>query len=269
MRRIIVVLSDTHGGSRYGLCSPDARLTDDDRGEYAPTLTIGQRWLWDAYTAAIDGVLALAGKSRVDVVHNGDVCQGTRYPDGLMTTRLADHLAIAAANMAPWFTHKGVKSLTLVSGTGAHDFGEGSAEEAVACMLGRNVQMVSHPLLDVDGLSVDVAHHGPHTGIRAWTEGNVARLYLLDRLMRDDPPADVYVRSHRHDYVRVTLHGRYGTADLLVTPSWQLPGSYVRQVTQSASAVVCGLVALEVVDGRLAGVHPFTDKVDLRKRVTL
>jgi hypothetical protein len=106
-------------------------------------------------------------------------------------------------------------------------------------------------------------------GIRVWTRGNVARHYLRTRLLSDDPPARVYLRAHRHEPVWVTQHRGDVTADLLVTPAYQLPSAYVRQVAQSPSAAVCGMIALVIQDGELAGVHRFTHRVDLRKRVTL
>lgn len=245
-------------------------LPDDDRGDYSPTLTPGQRMLWEWYTDALSRVLSLAGRSQVHVIHNGDVCQGTRYGDGLMSNRIADHLRIAAANMAPWMAQSQVKSLRLVTGTGAHDFGEGTAEETVAQMLGKRVSLAYHDLIDAGGgYLIDVAHHGPHTGIREWTRGNVARLYLMDRLLADDPPAHLYARAHRHDSIRVAVYRNHVMHNLIVTPSWQLPGGYVSQVAQSPSVIRCGLWALELVDGGLVDAHEYLYTMDLRRRVTL
>ena len=203
----------------------------------------------------------------MDLIHLGDIAQGLKYIDGLSQTRFADQLAIARANFEPWLAIKRLRSRTIVSGTGAHEGGEGSAAEIVATVW--QAQGMMHGLIDIDGLLIDVAHHGPGVGIREWTRGNVARLYLLDRLMSDDPPARVYLRAHRHEHVRVTVHRRQGTADLVVSPAYQLPSAYVRQVAQSPSAAICGMVALEVTDGRLTDVVPMLHKVDLRKRVTL
>ena len=261
-------MSDTHAGSRYGLCSPDARLTDDDRGEYAPTLTPGQHWLWDTYMTAFEAVLSLAGKSRIDVIHNGDICQGAKHPEGNLSTRMADHLSIAAANMAPWLADKRVKSLMLLTGTSAHDFGEGSAEIAVARTLGKQVRLCWHARIDVNGYVIDAAHHGPHPGIYEWTSGAVARRYLLNRVMKERYPRDLYLRSHYHEFIRETIY-RPRRADIVITPSMQLPGAYVAQVTRQISEVYCGIVALEIIDGRLAEVYPFGDEIDLTEKVTL
>ena len=266
LRRIVAALSDTHAGSRYALCNPATLLRDDDRGEYHPTLTLGQQWLWDCYERDVLSVMELANGSPVDVLPLGDIVQGLRFIDGLAQSRFADQLAIAAANSEPWWVHDNVQSVTIVSGTGVHEGGEGSAAELVATLW--QAQIVDHALLNVDGLTLDVAHHGPSTGIRQWTSGNVARFYLRDRIMRDDPPARVYLRAHRHDYIRETVYVP-ATADIVVTPAYQLPTAYVRQTTQSPSAAICGMLALEIVDGRLVEVWPMIHKVDLRKRVML
>lgn len=241
-------------------------LRDDDRGEYAPTLTIGQRWLWECYQEDIAAVAALAGKAHIDLLHLGDIIQGLQYFDGLSVTRFADQIAIGKANVVPWDSIKGLKRRYIVSGTAAHDC-EGAAGELVASLWG--AEPLDHGLLDVGGVLIDAAHHGPAAGIREWTRGNIARLYLLDRMMTDDPPARVYLRAHRHDYIRETVTRRGITADIIISPSYQLPGAYARQVAQSPSAAVCGMVALVIDGGRLADVVSMTHKVDLRRRVTI
>jgi hypothetical protein len=230
-------------------------------------LTIGQRWLWDCYEQDILAVMEFAAGDLVDVVHLGDICQGLRYIDGLAHSRFADQLIIAAANADPWRCWDNLHTMSMISGTSVHEGGEGSAGELVASLWGAH--FYQHTLLDVDGALIDAAHHGPHTGIREWTHGNVARLYLIDRLMSDDPPARIYLRAHRHEHVHVTVHRRQGTADLIVVPSYQLPSAYVRQVAQSPSAAICGMAALEIVDGRLTDTVPLLHRVDLRKRVEL
>lgn len=263
----MAALSDTHAGNRYALCNPETWLHDDDRGDYHPTLTIGQRWLWHWYEQHILGVMEYADGDQVDVLHLGDICQGLKYIDGLSQSRFTDQLAVAQANADPWRIWDNVKSMTIISGTSVHEGGEGSAGELVASLWGAT--FYQHVLLDIDGMLIDAAHHGPGTGIRAWTRGNVARHYLRSRMLSDAPPARVYLRAHRHDYIRETLYEESATGDLIVTPSYQLPSAYVRQTMQSPSAVYCGMVALEVIDGRLTDVLPLVQREDLRKRVTI
>ena len=210
--------------------------------------------------------MELADGDPVDVIHLGDIAQGLKYMDGVSQTRFADQIAIASANGQPWWIWPNINSVTLISGTSVHEGGEGSAGDLVAGLWGGG--FASQELVEIDGTLFDIAHHGPHPGIREWTSGNQARYYLRNCLLVDDPPARVYLRAHRHDYIRETLY-RPQTADIIIVPSYQLPSSYVRQVMQSPSAAICGMVALEVEDGRLIDVLPLTHKIDLRKRVTL
>jgi hypothetical protein len=248
------------------LCNPEALLHDDDRGDYHPTLTLGQRWLWDCYEQDILAVMEIADGTPVDVLHLGDIAQGIRFMDGISQSRFADQLAIAMANADPWRCWPNLHSMTIISGTSVHEGGEGSAGELVASLWGAS--FANHELLSIAGVDFDVAHSGPSTGIYEWTSGNVARHHLRNRLLRDTPPARVYLRAHRHDYIRETLYVPV-TADIIVLPSYQLPGAYVRDRMQSPSAAICGMVALEVDDGRLGDVWPLMHRVDLRKRVTL
>ena len=210
--------------------------------------------------------MELADGDPVDVLHLGDIAQGLRFMDGTAQTRFADQIAIASANGQPWWIWPNIHSVTLISGTSVHEGGEGSAGEMIASLWGAG--FARHELISIDGVLIDAAHSGPSTGIYEWTSGNVARHHLRNRLLRDDPPARVYLRAHRHDYLRETLYSPV-TADIIVTPAYQLPGEYVRDRMQSPSAATCGMVALEVEDGRLCDVWPLTHKVDLRKRVTL
>ena len=96
----------------------------------------------------------------------------------------------------------------------------------------------SHPKLDigiahhgrfaVDGVTFDLAHHGPSSGSRWWLRGNTARYYLRDRMLDDmalgKPPADVYLRGHYHvniwETLRVEWQGEMITSHLVVLPSW-------------------------------------------------
>jgi hypothetical protein len=84
----------------------------------------------------------------------------------------------------------------------------------------------------------------------------------------------VVVRGHFHEYVREWLAftaapPRDYQADMLMVPGYTMLSHYAVQATRSASTQACGLVALEVVDGRLAGIHPFWRRLDLRTKESL
>jgi hypothetical protein len=94
-RTILAVCSDLHGGHRHGLLNPETVLHEyDEEGnvvdDYNPPLTPVQKYLWKTYTAQIEEIGELAGKSRVIVALNGDMTAGDKHKDLLVSDRLGD-----------------------------------------------------------------------------------------------------------------------------------------------------------------------------------
>jgi hypothetical protein len=284
-RRLVVLFSDTHAGSRLGLLSPDTVLWEEDQNgqpaPWQPQPTAVQQWLWGHYASDIAAVIDLAAGDPVILVHNGDLTWGRKYASELVSTRDADQILIAIANLAPWFEHANVQTVRLVHGTDSHAFGEATSDALVCDALRvrwpeRSVAEVRHALLLVDGVGIDCAHHGPGPGGRQWLTGNQARYYAKS-LMNDDllvgrTPPRVIVRSHFHTYVRETVrvHGaREVVTDVIVTPAYCGMTEYATQATRSGYLISCGLVVLEIVDGALREIHPFVRAVDLRREEVL
>ena len=101
MRRILVALSDTHGGSRVGLLRPGTTLYQEDQvGDpepWVPELTRTQQYLWSLYEEHVGAVVELAAGDEIVVIHCGDVTQGNRYPSLLVSDRMADQLIMPMA----------------------------------------------------------------------------------------------------------------------------------------------------------------------------
>jgi hypothetical protein len=285
-RTLAVWLSDTHGGSNFGLMRPGVTLLregpDGEPDPWQPEPTAVQRYLWACYQQDMERVRSLAGGDRIVVFHNGDLMQGRKYPSELVSTREADQYLIAIDNLRQWLNVPNVEVLRLCHGTGSHGFGEGTGDVLVGEQLralypGHNVATVRHGLASVEGVTFDYAHHGTSPGIRNWTTGNMLRHYvrslMLDEITRGRAPARVVVRSHYHAYVRETVRVACGdgeqVTDGFVTPSYSHLTEYAAQATRSSYLITCGLVAVEVEDGRLVDVHPFTRTVDLRREETL
>lgn len=274
-RRIVVALADTHAGHKLGLCNPQVRLPDEGpTGEQTwttPALTAVQRWLWECYESDRAAVRDLAHGDPITVIHNGDLTWGTKHPEGLVSTRHVDQYLIATANLLPWFLFPNVTTMALIHGTQSHEFGEGTAPLLVAEQLrsmGREVCCDRHGLYTVDGVGLDVAHHGPSLGSRHWLTGNTLRYatrsVMLDCLTRGKRPPDVILRAHHHGLVHETVREGGHTCEAIALPSYCGMTHYAAQVTRSAYLLACGLVALEIIDGRLAQVHTFAREVDLR-----
>lgn len=278
-RSILVVLSDTHGGNKAGLMHPGVILFDEDQNgnpvPYTPEPTATQSYLFDLYQRNIAATLELAAGDPIDVIHNGDLAQGNKYPQSLVSTRVSDHILIAEANLAPWLEIPNVRSVRLAVGTGAHEFGEGAATIMVASLLKRryperDIAAAYHGLVDYDGCLVDYSHHGPHPGSREWLKGNVARFYLRDLMMREvmahNTPPHLVLRAHFHTYVREVLEVSGYESTLIITPSYCFMTDHARQATRSQHMISVGQVVFEIENGAPVKMHKQYETHDLRTR---
>lgn len=280
-RRIVVAVADFHSGHKLGLMDPETVLPSDD-GPYTPGTTATQRYLWELCREYMGRVIALADGDDVVLFHDGDLMHGDRYPEQLVSTRKADFVLIARQNLQPWMKVPNVSAVRLLLGTEAHNFGEGSGEILVAEMLDNqhpkvDVKAYYHGLIDVGGVEFDVSHRGPYPGSRKWLKGNILRYYLrslmMDELLDGRVPPRVVLRAHYHTYlretVRIEVRDRTYVSDIVLLPSFCGLGGYAHQRTRSIHKQAHGLVAFEVVDGELAGIHPFKRSLDVRTKETL
>lgn len=273
-RKIIAIRSDIQGGSSYGLLNPTTMLYREDKDGnpfYVPVqLNPIQEYLWDIDCWARESVFALAGKDEVVYIENGDMTQGNVFSDGLVSGKEVDHVQIAVDCIIPWIEHKNVNTVRLTKSTGVHAFREHSADVAVSTRLkdaypGMDVRLVGHGRLNVGGVLLDYAHHGPPAGVRSWLKGNLMRLTvksIMDSCMKDGREVPhVIARAHKHERVeewvvewqmdkRVKCVG-------ITTPSMQMLNEHARKVTNSEQRVTHGMVAIEVEDGKIADVHWF------------
>jgi len=277
-RRIVAALSDTHGGHLLGLLNPATVLVkaspNGEAVEWTPELNTTQRKLWREYTTNTAMAAEFAGDDELLVFHDGDATQGDAHNHTIPDTTREDQREIAYFNLVPLLQLKTVKKMRLLTGTEIHV--PESAEARIAWRLaratGKDVRIYNHDRPSVDGVIFDVAHHGPHPGTRDWLFGNVATLYLRDRVYRDRrlgrQPAAVYLRGHYHHWVHVSIYdeweGRQSEHHLVILPSFCGLGEYARKATRSDPTLTTGIGLFEVVDGRLGRIVPVTQTWDLR-----
>ena len=266
--------------------NPATQLLDDSGPELqirTPHLNNMQEWLWPLWMGCTDRVFALTGKGgKVTFTLNGDITWGARYPDQLVSTRPSDQLAIAVANIAPWYEHKNLKHVLLIQGTESHEFGAGSAPIAVtdACRSKYpkvDTTCVKHARPRVQGLLLDIAHHGPPPGATVWTDGDALRRYTRNVVLRDvlagKEPPQVLIRSHFHrgihETVRVPCGDRIYVCEAFVLPAFCGLTHYAQQATRSGAELSCGMAAVVVENGAIVSTHEFFHNLDLRTEMEL
>lgn len=291
-RRILVVSSDWHAGNTLGLMNPKTEMYEDTidggREKIDHELTATQEYLWyTVWLPAIAEVKKLADGCPVAMVVNGDVTQGNRNPEQLVTSSIANQVFMAEACLHPWVEQvKGLDYIRFSFGTASHIFSEGAAPVLVnRFMRDKHPQIdtgvVHHGLLDVAGVTVDYAHHGPSQGIRVWTEGNQLRYYtksiMLDEMKDGRKPPNIIIRSHYHYPHREIVdiktrkdNGRIETVSsrIYLTASMCGLSDYAHQATKSTNMLYNGILAFEIEDGRIVNDHldDFTWSLDTRTK---
>ena len=286
MATFLAYLTDTHCGHVHGLMDPRTEVYDEDmEGNLKPrpyALNEVQRFLYALYLDHLQALQDIAGGEPIVVLHGGDIVHGDKYRDLLVSYRMADQIAIGVDVLDHICRIPNVKAIRLLSGTAAHNFGEGSAELLVRAELAArhpelDLQVSQHGRYEIEGLLVDVAHHGPGPGIRHHTKGNQVRYYtrsLIDDDVFDQGPVpDLILRGHYHEFVWETLHyflaQSLRTVHAFVGPTYCRMNFYSRQATRSKSRNDFGMILFKIEDGEIAQVRPLICTVDVRTKEIL
>lgn len=289
-RAIVVVESDSHGGHKLGLLSPDTLLPEEYIEEdgnvqidwYSPRLTKTQERLQEVRKDGIEKVIALADGDPIVVLENGDLTQGNKYPSEQVGYKQSDQEIIAYYNIRPWYELPNLHSVTFAKGTDSHTFGYGSSEINLCHRLKQEFPKIQseiayHWLLDIGDVTFDLAHHGPGPGLRHWLHGNTARYYLRDLMYTElhagRIPPHIVLRGHFHTYVKEYLSMNFCGDEyeswLYVLPPLCIPGDYAIKVMKSIYNISVGLLAFEVIDGQISKAHKFTQSFDTRVKAKL
>jgi len=228
--RKILVLSDTHCGSVFGLCPPVYQAPD---GAHYDANKI-QKWMWNKWLHFTNKWLpSMMNDEPFVLVLNGDLIDGAHHgatevihPDPFTHTRLAYHILLDLVDRAD--------KTFLVRGTECHTTG---SETLLGEMLGASpCPATNDPCweqlsLQINGTLCSFKHH-IGTSMRQWTEGSglstalSLELAIANHLGHEAP--SVIIRSHRHKY------GMFenGAQLIAVTPPWQMMTRYAKRVTQ-------------------------------------
>lgn len=231
--RNLVVISDTHGGCRLGLC-PVTPLPLDGGGTYQASPF--QRQMWKLWREFFDEWVPLVtNKEPYDLVHNGDAIEGVHHRSTTQISHnLEDQQRIAEAVLRPEVERCRASGGTYyhIRGTEAHVGQSGEFEERLARMLGAKPnpegQYARFDLWKRVGTErgplVNLLHHIGTTGSAAHEasaiNAELTAMFVEAARWRREPP-DFVVRSHRHRYMSVDMETGRGHGASIVTPAWQ------------------------------------------------
>jgi hypothetical protein len=238
-----------------------------------------QKHLWRWHEEDRLAIRDLAGKDRIVFVEMGDMTQGVVFKDNLAETELASQVAMAEWTIRPWLEMENVKAVRIVQGTGVHLWGTGSTEKIIASKLreqypNKNINIANHYALDVDDFLMDIAHHGPGPGSRNWLKGNVLRLYaqseMMDLVVMQKPVPSLMLRAHFHEMTTATatyqVGGKIWEMSAWITPPYAFINNHAQKAVRSPGRMGIGMLAFELINGKLYDKHTFMHYVDLRTR---
>ena len=144
----------------------------------------------------------------------------------VMSLDQSNQIEIAIANAAPLLALKNVVRWQSVYGTAAHNGGLGAYDKLIAKRI-----KAEHPKIDVgtcyhwtptlNGVKLNVAHHGPGVNRRHWLKGGVVLQYLRSMVYQElwadnEPPAlSMFGHVHEPDYQYLDRCDRRYAIDVL------------------------------------------------------
>ncbi len=233
MKTSLIVVADLHANSKVALCLPATQL--DDGGTYR--LSRSQRWLWDCWQDCLKKIDSI--KNDKILILNGDLADADIKD---RSYQIISHnpatIKKNAVNLIDPLAQL-CKLRYVTRGTPAHSGKSGYFEELIAEDIGAQqnpeakVYSWYQLLLVIEGVRIDIAHHGP-TGGMPWTRHNreqalAARTLFKYAEQREKPP-DIVIRSHGHK--RGDSYKSYPVRALL-TSAWTLATEHSLRVADN------------------------------------
>lgn len=260
-----VAISDTHCGSKHGLCVPwKVRLPESSGAFYLASKH--QKRLWKQWNFACKEFIpdATRGEPFV-VIHNGDAVDGDHHNTSTIISRnLAVQAEIAGECLEVIMAVPGFRGLYAVGGTPAHVGEAWCEEERLFRQLGAipdsNGNSVRGELWIMCGPRLGhYAHHIGTTSSGAYETSALAReaneLYA-EAAKRGLRPPDFIVRSHRHLRSEIRVAREKQDAIVLVTAAWQLKTPFVQKTAGGrVMSPQTGLSVIRYHEGQLFTRH--------------
>ncbi len=220
--KTILILSDLHCGSAYGVMPPDFVLSTGAKCNQNK----GQEYLWKCWTHALGQLPA-----RVDaLILNGDLCEGNAIKDeGRGLSEIDPGFQVRAAVQLLKPLAKRCKQVWATRGSQYHIGIGGGYEEAVAEGLGAQSfngwKATPWLRIELGGLLFDIGHRQSVTiAYRSMPMEREIRFSLESAARRNERAPDVIVRSHAHYGYAMWEDGqRYAIS----TPPFKLMDAYI------------------------------------------
>lgn len=247
-RTVIAISADKHSGSSLGLMMPKT-FPLHDGGSYTPSPL--QKQIWQQYDECLDFIKEQRKKSRLIWIENGDPCEGIHHcTTQIISGRVDEHEEIANDILDYTFQKVGMGKgdiAYMMAGTEEHGGSGSQSENRIAENFDYFVPQFSEEsdkpnrctwdrlLLKVNGVLLDVAHHGGVVGRRAWTTENgmrnLIKSFYLQSLEDCTELPRYWVRSHKHEYVYSGIYtGKHGSIEGFVTPSFQFKTGFAYKI---------------------------------------
>ena len=228
--RSVIVISDTHGGCRMGLCRPGGVKLDGGGKYYTSRLQDKQwaHWLHFCNT----WIPSVTKREPFILIHNGDALDGVHHGStSQISQNLTDQNNIAYDTLRRLVDKSA--AYFHIRGTEAHVGSSGAQEELLARRLGAIPDSDGNHArwemwLSLHGHLCHLTHH--ITGGTLYASTATGREMVTNYVESGRwgyRAAQVIVRSHLHVYEESREYGDGGLRISLITPAWQLKTSYV------------------------------------------
>ena len=225
----LLVISDLHCGSQYGLIPPEYRT------EYDKTIRDSQRKGFNFYMSSLKKI------GPVDfLLINGDAIDGAQQlQKGRGQISIDPHVQVEMAQKCIEMVD--AKRVLMTTGTSYH-IGKEDYEEYLAKLLG--IKKEGHLFKKIEGVIVDAKHHLAGSTVPYGVFTPLAKEWLHNLLWAEKlnhPKSDLIIRSHVHSFRFCGTHKWMAMA----TPALQSLGSEYG-VTRCSGTVDFGLVLFEI-----------------------
>ena len=248
---ITSIVGDTHIGSTTALCLPewswDSGVIDQEGKPIMASYKSSkeQAWIYDNWLGYWEYVKKLAGsKYRIVTIHVGDVVEGDHHHTVQAIPNVEDQESLAVEILKPIAN---LGDLYIIRGTSAHSGDMSRSEVRVAKELGAK-QCVFELLLSINGIVLDVAHHG-RASKRDWTSSaaGMAAEAVLDAAKAGRQIPRYVFRGHNH--IVDDSGEKIETTRAIALPAWQLRTEFGYRVSPGKRSDIGGVIILP--DGSL------------------